>query len=79
MSIDVETLAGEVEALKLINSALLLHLAETDPAGLDRATEYLAGFRSIAREHIVGNLRVRSRKASQSFVACLENAIAHAR
>ena len=79
MSIDVEELAGEVAALRIICSALLLHVRNTHPASLDSLAEYLAGFRSIAGEHVVEKLRVRSRKAVKGFEACLEDAIANVR
>ena len=79
MNIDVESLAGEVTALRLICSELLVHLADTEPAASERLAERLSGFVSVPGEHIVGKFRNRSRKASYSFVECLEAAISKAR
>ena len=79
MSIDVERLAGEVAALQLICGELLVHLADTEPAASERLAERLSGFVSVPGEHIVGKFRIRSRKATVSFVECLEAAISKAR
>ena len=79
MSIDVEELAGEVAALRIICSELLVHLADSEPAASERLAERLSRFVSVPGEHIVGKFRIRSRKASKSFVECIETAIANVR
>ena len=74
---DINDLTGEVLAHRLICSALLEHVSKTgSSAELSRLAEHLEGFRLIAGEYVVRQIRVRSRKAVQSFEACLEDAIA---
>ena len=80
MSIDVERLAGEVAALQLICSELLVHLAVTEPAASERLAERLSGFvRSPGGIHPRAVLGSVSGRLTSRFVECLESSISKAR
>lgn len=76
---DVETLAGECAALRVLCGLLIGHATVDNPAVAESVRTAIAEVRGDSRAFILTHFRSRSRKASQSFEALLDEMLANIR